>query len=90
MTKLAELKQRLMDNPEVRKEYAKVDAEFALIEAMITARREAKLTQAELAEKIGTTQSAIDRLEGGRVSPSISTLRRYAEATGHQLQVGFV
>ena len=90
MTKLAELKQRLMDNPEVRKEYAKVDAEFALLKAMITARREAKLTQAELAEKIGTTQSAIARLEGGRVSPSISTLRRYAEATGHQLQVGFV
>ena len=90
MTKLAELKQRLMDNPEVRKEYAKVDAEFALIEAMITARREAKLTQAELAEKIGTTQSAIARLEGGRVFPSISTLRRYAEATGHQPQVGFV
>ena len=46
-----------MDNPEVRKEYAKVDAEFALIEAMITARREAKLTQAELAEKVGTPQA---------------------------------
>lgn len=90
MTKLAELKQRLLENPEVREEYAKADAEFALIEAMITARREAKLTQAELAEKIGTTQSAIARLEAGRVSPSISTLRRYAEATGHQLQVGFV
>jgi len=90
MTRLADLKQRLMENPEVRKEYAKADAEFALIEAMITARREAKLTQAELAEKIGTTQSAIARLEAGRVSPSISTLRRYAEATGHQLQVGFV
>jgi DNA-binding XRE family transcriptional regulator len=90
MTRLAELKQRLMDNPEFGEEYAKVDAEFALIEAMIMARREAKLTQAELAEKIGTTQSAIARLEAGRVSPSISTLRRYAEATGHQLQVGFV
>lgn len=49
MTKLAELKQRLMDNPEVRKEYAKVDAEFALIEA--------KLTQTELAEKVGTRQA---------------------------------
>jgi DNA-binding XRE family transcriptional regulator len=90
MTRLAELKQRLMDNPKFCEEYAKVDAEFALIEAMIMARREAKLTQAELAEKIGTTQSAIARLEAGRVSPSISTLRRYAEATGHQLQVGFV
>lgn len=90
MTRLADLKKRLMDNPEFREEYAKADAEFALIEAMITARRDAKLTQAELAEKIGTTQSAIARLEAGRVSPSISTLRRYAEATGHQLRVGFV
>ena len=90
MTRLADLKQRLMDNPEFREEYAKADAEFALIEAMITARKDAKLTQAELAEKIGTTQSAIARLEAGRVSPSISTLRRYAEATGHQLQVEFV
>ncbi|WP_298225526.1 helix-turn-helix domain-containing protein [Acidocella sp.] len=51
---------------------------------------EAKLTQSELAIKIGTTQSAIARLEGGKVSPSVSTLRRYAEATGHQLKVSFV
>lgn len=90
MTKLADLKQRLLENPEVREEYAQADAEFSLIEAMIIARRDAKLTQAELAEKIGTTQSAIARLEAGRVSPSIATLRRYAEATGHQLRVGFV
>ena len=90
MTKLADLKQRLLENPEVREEYDRADAEFSLIEAMIRARRDAKLTQAELAERIGTTQSAIARLEAGRVSPSISTLRRYAEATGHQLQVGFV
>lgn len=90
MTKLADLKQRLMDNPEVREEYARADAEFALIKAMMTARREAKLTQAKLAEKVGTTQSAIARLEAGRVSPSTSILRRYAEATGHQLRVGFV
>ena len=90
MTKLADLKQRLLENPEVREEYARADAEFSLIEAMIRARQDARLTQAELAEKIGTTQSAIARLEAGRVSPSIATLRRYAEATGHQLQVGFV
>lgn len=90
MTKLADLKKKLMENPEVREEYAIADAEFTLIETMIQARLEAKLTQAELAERIGTTQSAIARLEGGRVSPSISTLRRYAEATGHQLRVGFI
>ena len=52
--------------------------------------RAGPFTAAELAEKIGTTQSAIARLEAGRVSPLIATLRRYAEATGHQLRVGFV
>ena len=89
MTKLADLRKRLLENPEVRTEYAQADAEFSLIEAMITARRDARLTQAELAQKIGTTQSAIARLEAGRVSPSITTLRRYAEAPGHQLRVSF-
>ena len=48
------------------------------------------MTQAELAERLGTTQSAIARLEGGRVSPSFATLRRYAEATGTRLTVGLV
>ncbi len=89
MTKLADLKARLMQNPEVREEYAQADVEFSLIEEMIRARTDAKLTQAQLAERIGTTQSAIARLEGGKVSPSIATLRRYAAATGHQLRVGF-
>ena len=45
---------------------------------------------AELARRLGTTQSAIARLEGGRVSPSFATLRRYAEATGTRLTVGLV
>lgn len=44
----------------------------------------------ELAKRIGTTQSAIARLEGGGVSPSLSTLRRYAEATGTRLEVSLV
>lgn len=55
MTKLVDLKQRLLEKPGVREEYAQADAEFSLIEAMSIARRDAKLTQAELAEKIGTT-----------------------------------
>ncbi len=43
---------------------------------------------AALRARLGTTQSAVARLEGGRVSPSIATLRRYAEATGTRLTVG--
>lgn len=87
MTKIAELKKRLMADPEFRREYEKADAEFAIVEALVLARTAANLSQAELAKKIGTTQSAIARLEGGGVSPSLATLRRYAEATGTKLHI---
>ena len=87
MTRLKDLQGRLMEDPEFREEYARADDEFALIEALVRARAAAKLTQAELARRLGTTQSAVARLEGGRVSPSLATLRRYAEATGTRLAV---
>jgi DNA-binding XRE family transcriptional regulator len=90
MTRIADLKKRLMNDPAFRKEYEKADAEFAIIEALIRARSAANLSQAALAKRIGTTQSAIARLEGGGVSPSLSTLRKYAEATGTQLRVELV
>ncbi len=90
MTPLKDLKARFMEDPEFREEYARIDQEYVLIEALIRARAAAKLTQAELARRIGTTHSAIARLEGGRVSPSLATLRRYAEATGTELTVGLV
>ena len=90
MTKLKDLKKRLMGDPEFREEYARADDEFTLIEVLVRARRAAKLTQTELAQRLGTTQSAIARLEGGGVSPSFATLRRYAEATGTRLTVGLV
>ncbi len=76
-----------MEDPEFREEYERVDEEFRLLESLVRARREAKLTQAELARRLGTTQSAIARLESGGVSPSIRTLRRYAEAIGARLSV---
>jgi len=90
MTKIADLKRRLMKNPEFAAEYEKADAEFAVIEALVRARTKAKLTQAELAERLGTTQSAVARLEGGKLSPSVATLRRYAEATGAKLRIDLV
>ena len=90
MTKLKELKARFMEDPEFREEYERVDDEYALIEALVRARAAAKLTQAELAQRLGTTQSAVARLEGGRASPSFGTLRRYAAATGTRLTVRLV
>ena len=90
MTKIDELHKRFMEDPEYRVEYAKADAEFALVEALVKARTEANMSQADVARSIGTTQSAIARLEGGKISPSISTLRRYAEATGSKLEINLV
>ena len=87
MTKISTLKKRLMENPKFRKEYEKADAEFSIVEALIHARAAAKLSQAEVARRIGTTQSAIARLEAGNVAPPLPTLRRYAEATGTKLHI---
>lgn len=90
MTELKDLKDRFMQDPEFREEYASFDEEYALVETLVRTRTAANLTQAELARRIGTTQSAVARLEGGRVSPSFSTLRRYDEATGTRLTVELV
>lgn len=90
MTRLTALKARLMKNPEFRAAYEEVKRENALYDELIKARAAAKLTQAEIAERMGTTQSAVARLEAGRGSPSIATLRKYAEATGTELKIAFV
>ncbi|WP_333816935.1 helix-turn-helix domain-containing protein [Tabrizicola sp.] len=87
---LAELKANLMKDPAFAAAYAEADAEFAVIEAMIRARAEAGLTQEALAERMGTTQSAVARLESGRVSPTVETLRKYAKAVGKRLKVEMV
>jgi len=86
MTKIAEPRKRLTNNPEFRKEYEKADAEFAIIEALVKARTTAKLSHAELR----TTQSAVAGLEGCGIFPTLSTLRRYTEATGTKLHVELV
>lgn len=54
---------------------------------MVEARIRAGLTQAQLAERMGTTQSAVARLEAGRGSPNVATLRRLAAETGSRLVI---
>lgn len=82
-----ELAKELLADPEVRREYDALGPEFDLIESLLAARARAGLTQAQLAERMGTTQSVIARLEGGRTTPSMATLNRYAKATGSRLRV---
>ncbi|MDO8876381.1 MAG: helix-turn-helix transcriptional regulator [Pseudolabrys sp.] len=89
MMKWKEFKESLLKDPEVRKEYDALEEEFALIEAVAKARLRSGLTQAQLAKRMKTTQSTVARLESGRGKPSTSTLRRFAEATGHRLKISF-
>jgi len=77
---LEEFKAEALSNPEVKKEYDALEGEFALIDSLISARIAKKMTQAELAEKVGMKQAAIARLEGGESNPTYSTLAKIAKA----------
>ena len=74
------LKARLLADPRVRKAYDDTAPEFEIARELIAARARAGLTQAQVASRMGTTQSAVARLEGGKL-PSFRTLVRYAKAT---------
>lgn len=87
-----ELKARALARDDVKKEYDQLEDEFTLLDEFLKARSQAGVTQAELAARIGTTQSAIARLESGkgRHSPSLSTLKKYADALGCRLELRLV
>lgn len=70
-------------------EYDKLQPEFALIDAIINARKQRGLTQVALAERIGTKQSVISRLEIGVANPSIAFLKKLAQALQTRLEIRF-
>lgn len=82
MTDVRVLKKKWMKTPQVRAHYEAQAPEFAIARVLIEARTRVGLTQEEIAERMGTTQSAIARLESGRSLPSIKSLYRYAGAVG--------
>lgn len=89
---LKRFKARALARPAVKKAYDDLADEFAFLDEILKARVESGLTQAEVAVRVGTTQSAIARLESAepRHSPSIATLQRYAKALGYRVQLRFV
>lgn len=94
MTKLKDfktLKDQWLKDDEVRKEYDALKPEFQLAEELIKARTKAKVTQAELARRIGTKSTAISRLESPNYGKaSISMLKKVAQALGCELQIRLV
>jgi len=87
--------QKALQNPAIRTEVQRLEQEeMPLLDAVLDARNQAGLTQAEVAVRMGTKAPAVARLENalitGKPSPSVATLARYARALGKQLQVRFI
>jgi DNA-binding XRE family transcriptional regulator len=80
--------------PEFKAAYDELETEFTLLRELLQARQRAGLTQAEVAERMGTKPPAVTRLEtalsDNRHSPSIATLKKYARAVGCKLEVHLV
>lgn len=90
MTSIKQLKKRWLSDPKVKRAYEAMAPEFEVATALVSARVKAGLTQEEVAKRMGTTQSAIARLEAGGSLPSMKSLYRYAEATGTKPSIRLV
>jgi predicted transcriptional regulator len=82
MKTLKTLKAELLADPKTLAEYEALADEFDMARELIAARGRAGLTQGEVAQRMGTTQSVVARLESGKRMPSLRTVQRYASAIG--------
>ena len=82
-------KKLLMKDPKFRKAYEESQLEYEIARAVIRARIEKGLTQKQLAEKLNTKQSVISRVESANTTPSLSLLKRLAQALNTSLRVQF-
>ena len=83
------LKRELLKDKNTSKEYEALKPQYQLISELIEARKNKGVTQAELAKKIGTKQTAIARLESGKANPTVFFLERLADALGTKLTIHF-
>lgn len=90
----SELKKQAFKRPGVKAAYEEMEPEFSLLRELLRARQNAGLSQAEIAEKMGTKAPAVTRLESslssGKHSPSIATLKKYAKALGCHLEIKLI
>jgi transcriptional regulator with XRE-family HTH domain len=82
-----EQKKKLMQNPEFVKEYSALEPEYKLAAALIRLRLAKGLTQEDLAKMLNTKQESIARLENGGSLPSLSTMKKLAEALDADLEI---
>lgn len=82
-------KKVLAEKPEVKAEYDRLGPQYEAIRAAVASRKEAGLTQKQLAEKMGTAQANISRFENGNANPSLDFLQKMAACMGKKLHVSF-
>ena len=80
-------KEMFIKDPDLKRAYDDLELEYSIIAQIIQKRLKKGLSQKQLAEKIGTKQSAIARLEGGTTNPSIGFLERISKALDSKLQI---
>ena len=82
-----ELTKELFKDPEFKKAYAEPDVEFQIIDALIEARKEKKISQREFAKRVGIAQSALARFESKKSNPTLSSLMKIINGLGLKLTV---
>jgi len=90
MISFEEFKKKALSIPEVAREYEAQRAEFEIARALIKARVKAKMTQAQVAEAMHTSQSQIAKMESGNKLPSVSSLFKYAKAVNQTIHLDII
>ena len=87
-----EFKEKALKDPEVKKEYDALSSSYELRKNLIRIRKQAGLTQEDIAMKLNTKKSNISRLENvnSKISPKISTIEQYVNAAGYTLELNFI
>ncbi len=89
MTQFNDYLKKQLSDPEFKQEWDALEPEFAIVQAMIDARKESGLTQKQLSERTGIAQADISKLESGNGNPSVKTLQRLAAGMGMRVKIEF-
>ncbi len=87
-----DLKKEALSRPEVKADYDRLAPAYELRKKLIEIRMAAGLTQEQMARTLKTQKSNISRLESvdSKISPTLSTIERYAHAAGYKLEISFI
>ena len=88
--KYSELKEKYLQNPEVKREYDALEPEYQFIHDLIICREELSLSQQGLADLTGIDRADISRIENGNANPSLKTMKRIANGLGKRLEIRIV